>query len=149
MREVNTGSTVLQVSLCRVLKQLMDSVYTIKVKVTMEEANEIERHTRDQHANNSWKREREENKGYSINTLAKIKRSTKRSKIVEEMLYSKFRGSQATKHGTLTEDTSINDYKTYLKEYRHTMTTHRTGVAFFFFFFVILCYSAGQCSIHQ
>ena len=32
------------------------------------------------------------------------------------------------KEGTLMEDTSRNDYKTYQEEHGHAITTHRTGV---------------------
>ena len=63
-----------------------------------------------------------------VGTLAKMKKTTKRSKKVEEMLYNKFRGSQATRYGTLMEDTSRIEYQTYQKEQGHTPRTIRTGL---------------------
>ena len=107
----------------------MDGYYTTKVNVTVEEANEIERETRDQYASDSWERERRMRITASrVGTLAKKKKTTKRSKKVEEMLYNKFRGSQATRYGTLMEDTSRIEYQTYQNERGHTPRTIRTGL---------------------
>ena len=73
---------------------------------------------------------REENEDYSIESrhASKNEENHKRSKKVEEMLYNKFRGSQATRYGTLMEDTSRIEYQSYQNERGHTPRTIRTGL---------------------
>ena len=110
------------------LKQLMD-VYTTKVKVTAEEASEIEQKTREQSASHEWENERRIRVTASrVGTLAKMRKTTKRSKKVEEMLYGKFRESQATRYGTIMEEVSRQDYKTHQINRGRTLTTVRSGL---------------------
>ena len=111
------------------LQQLMDGFYTTKVTVTAEEANEIEQQTRDQHASASWERERKIRITASkAGPLAKMRKTTKRSKKVEELLYSRFRGNQATRYGTLMENTSRQEYQIHQNQQGHKLTTLRTGL---------------------
>ena len=78
------------------LQQLMDVFYTTKVAVTAEEANEIEQETKGQHASDSWEREwRIRITASKVGTLAKMRKTTKQSKKVEEILHSKFKINQA------------------------------------------------------
>ena len=57
-----------------------------------------------------------------------MRRSTKRSKKVESMLYSEFRGSQATRYGTVMEEVSRKEYQTYQQQRGHNLSTFRTGL---------------------
>ena len=54
--------------------------------------------------------------------------TTKLSKKVEEMLYSKFKGNEATWYGTLMESTSRHDHQRYQSQQGHKLTTVRTGL---------------------
>ena len=111
------------------LKKLMDGFYATKVVITPQEGNEIERETRDQHASDSWERERRVRITASkAGKLAKMRTTTSRSKKVEEMLYSKFKGNKATRYGTLMENTSRLEYRRYQTQKGHKLTTVRTGL---------------------
>lgn len=57
-----------------------------------------------------------------------MRRTTLRSKRVEEMLYSKFRGNKATRYGTLMENTLREEYQRYKTQQGHKLTTVRTGL---------------------
>ena len=76
------------VAISRLPKKVMDGFYATKVVITPQEANEIERETRDQHpASDSWERERRVRITASkAGKLAKMRTITSRTKKVEEML---------------------------------------------------------------
>ena len=64
----------------------------------------------------------------TVGSLLKMRSTTKASKKVEAILYSTFKGSQATRYGTLMENTARREYKTYHEERGHSLTTIRTGL---------------------
>ncbi len=65
-----------------------------------------------------------------------MKKRTKRSRKVEEIMYSKFRANQATMYGTNIEETARQQYVTYRQQYvtyQHQkghpgLGTHRVGL---------------------
>ena len=73
---------------------------------------------------------RTENSNHYIKSwhTRKNEENNKRSKKVEEMLYSKFKGNKATRYGTLMESTSRRDYLKYQSQHGHKLTTVRTGL---------------------
>ena len=79
---------------------MKESFYTTYVKVTQEEADGIEHNTQQQSDNSDWMKKRNKRITASqVGKLAKIKKTTKRGKKVEELLYSTFRGNKATRYG--------------------------------------------------
>ena len=61
--------------------------------------------------------------------MLKMKKTAKRSRKVEEILYSKFKGNQATRYGTNMEDTARQQYVTYQNQKgRMGLGTHRVGL---------------------
>ena len=93
-------------------------------KVSEEEAIVIEEDTREQHASEKWERERKVGVTAStIGSLLKMRSTTKASKKVEAILYSTFKGSQATRYGTLMENSVIREYKTCREERGHSLIT--------------------------
>lgn len=87
------------------LHELKSTFYRTRVTVTQEEARKIEEETRDQIDNEQWRRKRIT--ASMVGGIAKMKQTTKRSKKVESLLYSTFRGSQATRYGTLMEQPTM------------------------------------------
>ena len=82
------------------LGELCDGYYRTKVIVTKQEVEDIERDTRDQGESELWRKERSKRITASVvGGICKMQIKTKRSKKVEALLYSKFRGNQATKYG--------------------------------------------------
>lgn len=68
--------------------------------VTKEQIEAIEQETKDQSESDTWMKERAKRCTASrVGGLAKMKKTTKRSKKVEEIVYSKFKGNWATQHG--------------------------------------------------
>ena len=111
------------------LEELKDGFYKTKVKVTPEEATGIEQETREQHASDMWQRERTVRVTAStVGSLLKMRTTTRPSKKVETMLYSGFKGSQATRNGTVMEQVSRCEYKTYQERRGHSITTFQTGL---------------------
>ena len=89
------------------LQQLKDSYYTNRVVVTKEEVEDIERNTREQSHSDQWMIERRKRITASVvGGIAKMQQKTKRSTKVKNMLYSKFRESEATRYGSLMEETT-------------------------------------------
>ena len=85
--------------------------------VTREEARKIERETRIQAESEEWSMERRKRITASkVGGIAKMKETTKRSFKVKALLYSSFRGNQATRYGTEMEDMAIKQYITYQHE---------------------------------
>ena len=88
--------------------------------ITPEEAKEIEASTRDQSDNMNWRSEKRKRLTVSrVGSILKMRRATKRSKKVEEMLYSKFKGNAATRYGLEKEDMTKELYVTYQRQRGH------------------------------
>ena len=102
------------------LNSLKESFYTTHVKVTQEEANSIEHNTQQQSDSNDWMKERKKRITASqVGKLAKMKKTTKRSKKVEELLYSTFRGNKATRYGQMMEEKTRYEYESYQQRNGH------------------------------
>ena len=77
---------------------LKESFYTTQVAVTKEAAVNIERCTREQSGSELWKEERKKRVTAShVGAISKMRKTTKRSVKVKELLYSTFTGSKATR----------------------------------------------------
>lgn len=102
------------------LKELKRSFYETKVVVTPEEGKHIEQQTHDQADSEQWMVERRKRITASVvGGIAKMRRTTKKSKKVENLLYTKFRGNAATRYGSTMEDTAIQEYETYQQQHGH------------------------------
>ena len=83
------------------LDQLKSSFYETKVVITSEEAKKIEQQTRDQADSDEWKSERRKRITASkVGGICKMREKTKRSNKVRELLYSTFKGNEATRYGS-------------------------------------------------
>jgi hypothetical protein len=102
------------------LEELKDGFYETKVVVTSEEAKEIEQQTRDQADSYEWIGERRKRLTASVvGSIAKMRNTTKKSKKVENLLYSKFRGNAATRYGATMENQTKQEYQTYQQQHHH------------------------------
>ena len=102
------------------LEELKTGFYQTKVVITSEEAKQIELQTRDQVDNQQWMNERRKRLTASVvGAIAKMKKTTKKSKKVESLLYNKFRGNAATRYGTAMEHKTTLQYKTYQQQHGH------------------------------
>ena len=102
------------------LQELKSSFFRTRVAVTTEEAKRIEEQTRDQIDNEEWGYERRKRITASVaGGIAKMKEKTRKSKKVESLLYSTFRGNQSTRYGTLMERTTIEQYVSYQRQHDH------------------------------
>ena len=82
------------------LDALKESYYLTKVLVTEDEARLIERATRQQSENEQWIVERGKRITASqVGSIVKMRKTTKRSNKVNALLYSNFRGNEATHYG--------------------------------------------------
>ena len=88
----------------------LKGVYRTKVKVSKEEVIFIE--NTQEHGSVKWEERKVRVTASKVGSLLKM-RTTKRNKKVEAVLYSTFRGSQATRYGELMETKSRLEYKTY------------------------------------
>lgn len=112
------------------LDELKKSFYTTHVTVTMERAINIQQETREQCGSDLWIRERTKRITASrVGGILKMKKTTKRSRKVEEILYNKFRGNQATMYGTKMEETARQQYVTNQCQNGHVgLETNRIGL---------------------
>ena len=102
------------------LDKLKDSYYRTKVVVTEEEARDIERNTRDQAENEQWLLERKKRiTASNVGGIAKMRKTTKKSKKVENILYSRFRGNEATRYGLAKEEETKQRYIAYQQRDGH------------------------------
>ncbi len=102
------------------LEQLKKGFYEIKVAVTSEAVNYIERNTLNQADNELWMIERRKRITASkVGSISKMRQTTKRSKKVEALLYSNFRGNAATRYGLDKEESSSLQYLAYMRENGH------------------------------
>lgn len=103
------------------LEQLKKGFYDTKVVVTPEEAKAIERQTLDQAENEQWINERRKRITASIaGGIAKMRATTKQSNKVQQLLYSRFKGNAATHYGAEKEETTRQQYITYMKQNGHS-----------------------------
>ena len=86
--------------------------------------------TREQSYSDLWKAERLKRITASkIGTIAKMLKKTKRANTVKQMLYTTFRGNEATRYGTRMEDTTRQDYVAYQREQGHSnLTVSKAGL---------------------
>ena len=106
------------------LNDLMSGFYQTKVAVTEEKAKEIEERTRNQAESEQWALERRQRVTASkFGNIVKMRVATKRSKKVEELLYSSFGGNTATRYGILKETETVQQYVTHQKNHRHPHLT--------------------------
>ena len=102
------------------LEQLKTSFYKTKVVITEERRREIERSTRGQAESEQWMVERRKRLPASkVGSIAKMIKTTKRSSKVKNLLYSGFRGNEATLYGMATEENARQDYITYQRRNGH------------------------------
>ena len=93
------------------LDELKSSFYDTQVAITIEERENIEKKTRQQSGCTLWKEERLKRITAShTGSIAKMKKTTKRSNKVKELIYSTFRGNKATMYGMLMEDIAKQKY---------------------------------------
>ena len=65
----------------------------------------------------------------TVGSISKMQRKTKRAKKVETLLYSKFKGSDATRYGSLMEEPARQDYIKFQQLNGHPgLTTKRCGL---------------------
>ncbi len=94
-----------------VLEALKRGYYDTRVVVTGEEARNIEEATRGQSTCDEWMKERRKRLTASnVGSVAKMRKTTKRSKKVQTLLYSTFRGNKATQYGADNEDKVRQQY---------------------------------------
>ena len=112
------------------LSQLMDTFYQTKVIVNKAEILNVESKTQAQSDSNTWREERYKRITASVvGGICKLQKKTKRSKKVESMLYSKFRGNKATWYGNNKEQVSRDRYVNYQRQHGHpNLKTHTTGL---------------------
>ena len=106
------------------LVELKESYYSTKVVVSQEEAHDIEMDTKEQSYCDLWKAERLKRITASkVGTIAKMLKKTKRGNTVKQMLYTTFRGNEATRYGARMEDTTRQDYLAYQRVRGHPKLT--------------------------
>lgn len=112
------------------LQELKSGYYQTKVVVTKDEAEEIERSTREQAGSERWNSERRKRLTASrVGGIAKMKKTTKRSNKVKELLYSVFRGNAATQYGMQMENITQSDYVSYHQHTgNHSLTVEKCGL---------------------
>ena len=102
------------------LEELKKGYYETKVIVTPEKAAEIEHSTREQADSPEWMGERRKRLTASVvGGIAKMRATTQKSKKVENILYTTFRGSAATRYGATMEDRVRQEYQTYQRQNGH------------------------------
>ena len=112
------------------LEQLKTSFYSTKEMVCAQESNSIERCTVDQADNELWLCERRKRiTASNVGMIAKMKATTKCSKKVEQLLYSKFRGNTATRFGISKEEQTREEYQKYMKENGHSVSIESPWLA--------------------
>ncbi len=93
------------------LQELMRTVYSTQVAVSTRDRTSIEHTTREQNSCAVWVQEGAKRLTASqVGGIAKMRRNTKRSNKVKELLYSTFKGSKATMYGTLRKDKVREEY---------------------------------------
>lgn len=99
------------------LKQLCEDFYRMKVITTEEQAKVIEYDTRQQSDCAQWLVERRQ--ASNVGSIAKMRATTKKGNRVKELLYSSFRGNEATRYGSLKEPETLQQYLTHQQRNGH------------------------------
>ena len=112
------------------LEEMKKSYYSTKVYVSVGEAQKIEQCTRQQAESEQWKNERRKRLTASrVGGIVKMRKTTKRTKRVQELLYSTFQGNRATAYGTEMEEVSRQEYTLYQRQKGHpNLTVHTCGL---------------------
>ncbi len=111
------------------MEELKSSFYQARVIVSHEQAIEVESRTRGQADSEEWAVERRVRITASrVGGICKMREKTKRSNKVREMLYSTFRGTQATRYGSLMEATVKNQYIYYKERGGCNVTVSGSGL---------------------
>ena len=112
------------------LEALKDSYYLTKVVVTEDETRLIERATRQQSENEQWIVERRKRMTASqVGSIVKMRKTTKRSNKVKALLYSNFRGNEATRYGLAKEEESKQRYMICQQQNGHSnLTIYNCGL---------------------
>ncbi len=112
-----------------VLESLKKSFYNTQVTVTQEEVRDIEKVTRGQNACDEWMAERRKRiTASNVGAIAKMRKTTKRSNKVQTLLYSTFRGNQATRYGMANEDKARQQYVADLVSEGHEVEVKECGI---------------------
>ena len=102
------------------LDDLKQRFYQTKVVVNQEQTCQIEVLTRSQRDTEMWMEERRKRiTASNVGSVAKMKASTKRAKKVEQLLYSRFTGSKATRYGCTMEEVALREYTAYQQQHGH------------------------------
>ncbi len=112
------------------LQIMVESYYDRRVKVSEKRVEEIEASTREQSDSDQWRQERRQRITASkVGSIAKMRETTRRSKKVEEILYTNFRGNEATRYGSLNESTATSQYITHQNDNGHPgLTVQQCGL---------------------
>ena len=111
------------------LYEMNTNYYQTKVVVTKEEVEKIERCTQKQAGSEQWICERRKRLTASrVGGVAKMRKTTKRSKKVQELLYSTFRGNEATRYGMEMELTTTHEYTTHQQGGHPGLTVDTCGL---------------------
>ena len=112
------------------LDELKNAFYNTHVAVTTEQADNTEQETREQSRSDVWIGERMKRITASrVGGILKMRKTTKRSTKVKEILYSKFRGNQATLYGSRMEETARQQYVAHQNQQSHVgLQTHSIGL---------------------
>ena len=102
------------------LDDLKQRFYQTKIIVNREQICQIEELTRSQRDTEMWMEERSKRVTASnIGSIAKMRPNTKRAKRVEQLLYSRFTGSRATRYGCTMEKVALREYIAYQQQHGH------------------------------
>ena len=110
------------------LRELKESYYNNKVVVSKQEMECIEQNTKEQSGSDLWMTERQKRITASVvGGIAKMQKKIKRSIRVKNMLYSRFRGSEATRYGSLMEEAARQQYVSCQEQRGHcNLKTEKT-----------------------
>jgi hypothetical protein len=90
----------------------------------------IEQNTKEQSDSDFWMAgQRKRITASVVGGIAKMQKKTKRSTRVKNMLYSRFRGSEATRYGSLMEGVACQRYASCQQQHGHcNLRTEKTGL---------------------
>ena len=95
--------------------------YQTEVVINQAEAEALDRRTRKQAESEQWNSERRKRLTASrVEGIVKMRKTTKRSKKVRDLLYSTFRGNEATRYGMEMEGIAQQEYATHQQQSGHS-----------------------------